>query len=154
MDHLLEENFLLLAIYYWLKPLLPTWQMFQEEGSCGTSQTCAEKGQDSSVGTPLNSSMVNTEGKYPSNYLSWPYFIWNLLLHLPQLLTEQKLSDSHSQYIWKGVYYLFLCLAECFPENIFCHSTLYFTYDFQSLFFCVFHFSATYDFWKVSFTSY
>lgn len=67
--HLSDEVFLLLAIYYWLKPLLPTWQVFQAEGSCSTSHTCAEKGQDSSIETPLNSSMVNTEAKYPCHGL-------------------------------------------------------------------------------------
>ena len=151
--HPLDEYFLLLAIYYCLKPFLPTWQMFQAGRSSGTSPTRAEKGQDSSIGTSLNS-MVNPDAKYPFNYLPWPCFLWNLLLHICQLLSIQTPSDSHSCYIWKRVYYLFLCLTDFFPLRIY-FALLYciFTYGFQSFFFSVFHFTVIYAFWKVSFTS-
>lgn len=113
--HPSDEYFLLLAIYYCLKPLLPTWQVFQAGRSSGMSPTCAKKGQDSSIGTSLNSSMVNPDAKYPFNYLPRPCFLWNLLLHIHQLFAIQTLSDSHSWYIWKRIYSLFLCLTDFFP---------------------------------------
>lgn len=75
-----------------------------------------KKGQDSSIGTSLNSSMANPDVKYPFNCLTpGPCFLQNRLLHLHQLLAIQTLPDSHSWYIWKRVYCLVLCLADFFP---------------------------------------